>query len=152
MSGRRFCLLWCLLLTASGYVTLAIASTLTFVMLARILNGLFKHSQSLTKSLLADITSKEEQSAVLGTFNAASSLGFIVGPLIGGHVAETSNGFQKVGLLSAFVFIANSVLIYMCVEDHKKTSSEDDKLKPDFPKKTTTKGIIKGLKKNTLTK
>lgn len=72
------------------------------------LTGLFKHSQSLTKSLLADITSKEEQSAVLGTFNAASSFGFIVGPLIGGHVAETSNGFQKVGLISAFVFIANS--------------------------------------------
>ncbi|CAC5386761.1 unnamed protein product [Mytilus coruscus] len=134
VSGRRFCLLWCLLLTATGYITLAIASTLTFVMLARIVNGLFKHSQSLTKSLLADLTSKEDQSAVLGTFNAASSFGFIVGPLIGGHVAETSNGFQKVGLISAFVFIANSVLIYMCVEDRKKTSSKDNKLKPGSEK------------------
>ena len=70
--------------------------------------GLFKHSQSITKSLLADITSKDKQSSVLGKFNAASSFGFIVGPLIGGHIAETSNGFFKVSCLCGIIFIANS--------------------------------------------
>ena len=39
VSGRRYCLLWCMVLTSSGYFTLAVASTLSIVMLARLQNG-----------------------------------------------------------------------------------------------------------------
>lgn len=47
-------------------------------------SGVFKHSQTLCRALLADITPPQERSQVFGTFNASSSIGFIVGPMLGG--------------------------------------------------------------------
>lgn len=70
--------------------------------------GIYKHSQSITKSFLADVTSKDQHASVMGNFNAASSFGFIVGPLVGGHIAETTHGFEKVAVLSGIIFIANA--------------------------------------------
>jgi len=69
--------------------------------------GIFKHSQNLTKSYLVDITSDSDQSKNIGYFNAASSLGFIVGPAIGGHIAEWEGGFYIVALLTALTFFIN---------------------------------------------
>lgn len=46
--------------------------------------GIFKHSQTVCRALLADITPPEERSQVFGTFNALSSMGFIIGPMLGG--------------------------------------------------------------------
>ena len=69
--------------------------------------GIFKHSQSVSRSYLAEVTPKVDQSGVLGTFNAASSMGFILGPMVGGRLAETSGGFYKVALACTVIFILN---------------------------------------------
>ncbi|KAK3098875.1 hypothetical protein FSP39_023907 [Pinctada imbricata] len=83
--------------------------------------GIFKHSQSISKSFLADVTASDRQSAVLGHFNAASSIGFILGPMIGGNLAETSNGFMKVALLTASIFVINSIMIHFTMKDNKSS-------------------------------
>ena len=70
--------------------------------------GIFKHSQSVSRSYLAEVTPKVDQSGVLGTFNAASSMGFILGPMVGGRLAETSGGFYKVALACTVIFILNA--------------------------------------------
>jgi hypothetical protein len=70
--------------------------------------GIFKHSQSISKSYLTEMTPRSEQSGVLGKFNGASSIGFILGPMVGGRLAETSGGFYKVTLLCTATFILNA--------------------------------------------
>lgn len=43
----------------------------------------------------------------MGHFNAASSIGFILGPVVGGHVAEMKDGFYLVAFLSGGIFFVN---------------------------------------------
>lgn len=72
-------------------------------------SGLFKHSQTISKAYLAEVIPPDKRASVYGQFNAVSSIGFIVGPTVGGHLAElSSSGFFLVGLLSGSVFLASS--------------------------------------------
>lgn len=66
--------------------------------------GLFKHSQELSRGYLSQAAPGGAHSLVFGRFNAASSIGFIAGPIVGGHLAETRGGFSLVALCTASVF------------------------------------------------
>ena len=70
-------------------------------------SGIFKHSQTISKSYLSDIAFGDEYSHVLGHFNSVSNIGFILGPTVGGHLAETPGGFYKVALLAGLLFFIN---------------------------------------------
>ncbi|EDV24900.1 uncharacterized protein TRIADDRAFT_25848 [Trichoplax adhaerens] len=111
--GRRRVIIICLLFTSVGYALLGFSNTLVFMALARIPTGIFKHSSSLAKAYISDIYDPKEQPGIFGKFNAIANAGFIVGPLCGGHLAMTDNGFLKVSLLSSSIFFANSLLVYM---------------------------------------
>lgn len=56
-----------------------------------------------------------DQPKVLGNFNAFSSLGFVIGPLIGGHFAMQSNGFTKVTILTGCIFVVNFAFVWLCM-------------------------------------
>ncbi|MPC18134.1 Major facilitator superfamily domain-containing protein 9 [Portunus trituberculatus] len=81
--GRRPVLLVCLLATAMSYVMLGASSSLLIIVIARVIAGVFKHSQTMCRAVLVDITLVQDRSHVFGTFNATSSMGFIVGPMLG---------------------------------------------------------------------
>ena len=53
--------------------------------------GLFKHSQELTRGYLSHCTPSNLHSSIFGRFNAASSIGFILGPIVGGHLSQTAS-------------------------------------------------------------
>ena len=57
---------------------------------------------------VAEVTPKVDQQRVLGTFNAASSMGFILGPMVGGRLAETSGRFYNVAVVCTIIFILNA--------------------------------------------
>ena len=89
--------------------------------------GIFKHSQSVAKTYLADVASSVDHSKVFGNFNAISNLGFVIGPLIGGHLAMASNGFSKVAMLTGTIFLVNFFFVWFClkpVEDLKGRSQQ----------------------------
>ncbi|XP_039674895.1 major facilitator superfamily domain-containing protein 9 isoform X2 [Perca fluviatilis] len=86
--GRRYSLLTCLLLSALGYGLLGMSTSIALFVLARIPVGLFKHSLSICRALLSDLVSESERPLVMGHFNAASSVGFILGPVVGGYLTE----------------------------------------------------------------
>ncbi|CAH1798358.1 unnamed protein product [Owenia fusiformis] len=126
ISGHRYVLILCLLITAGGYFMMALATSLVFLAIARILPGLFKHSQSIAKAYIADVTPKEDQSAAFGTFAAYSSIGFIVGPLCGGHIASLPGGFSIVAAIGAFIFVINAAILWYFVPEAVPTKSEID--------------------------
>ncbi|XP_067676659.1 major facilitator superfamily domain-containing protein 9-like [Haliotis asinina] len=139
MVGRRVSLIVTLVLTGCGYGIMGLATSIFIMLLARIPGGLFKHSQNISKSYLADITSKEKHSHVFGQFNAASSIGFILGPMVGGHIAEWPGGFAVVGVLACLTFFLNAALMWLFLPSstpsaHPETS-QDTSLKS--PKPTT---------------
>ncbi|XP_072300833.1 major facilitator superfamily domain-containing protein 9 [Eucyclogobius newberryi] len=111
--GRRYSLLTCLLLSAFGYSLLGISSSIILFVLARIPVGLFKHSLSICRALLSDLVSEAERPLVMGHFNAASSVGFILGPVVGGYLTEHDGGFYTSAFTCAAIFLLNTGLVCM---------------------------------------
>ncbi|KAK7882431.1 hypothetical protein WMY93_028605 [Mugilogobius chulae] len=111
--GRRYSLLTCLLLSAFGYCLLGISTSIALFVLARIPVGLFKHSLSICRALLTDLVSESERPLVMGHFNAASSVGFILGPVVGGYLTEHEGGFYTSAFACAAIFVLNAGLVWM---------------------------------------
>ncbi|XP_062862241.1 major facilitator superfamily domain-containing protein 9 isoform X2 [Trichomycterus rosablanca] len=111
--GRRSSLLTCLLLSAFGYVLLGMSSNIALFVLARIPAGIFKHSLSICRALLADLVSQTERPLVMGHFSAASSVGFILGPVVGGYLIEKEGGFYLCSFICAAIFLINAGLVWM---------------------------------------
>ncbi|XP_033740847.1 major facilitator superfamily domain-containing protein 9-like [Pecten maximus] len=124
VSGRKYCLLWSLFFSACGYMSLGFSTSLIALFLTRIPLGFFKHSQSICKSLLADMFPTDKQSAVHGHFNSVSSIGFILGPVVSGHIVEMAGGFYSVTLLCGAIFMLNGVLVWCCFPDIKSKSHD----------------------------
>ena len=72
------------------------------------LTGIFKHTLSISRALLADLVTEEERPVVLGQFNTASSMGFILGPVDGGYLAELDGGFYLTAFVCSSVFVLNA--------------------------------------------
>ncbi|XP_055733615.1 major facilitator superfamily domain-containing protein 9-like isoform X2 [Salvelinus fontinalis] len=109
--GRRYSMLMCLLLSALGYCLLGMSTSIALFLLARIPVGLFKHSLSICRALLSDLVSEVERPLVMGHFNVASSMGFILGPVVGGYLTEHEGGFYISSFTCAAIFLLNAGLV-----------------------------------------
>ncbi|KAL4656955.1 major facilitator superfamily domain-containing protein 9 isoform X1 [Arapaima gigas] len=134
--GRRYSLLTCLLLSAFGYALLGLSTSITLFVLARIPVGLFKHSLSICRALLSDLVSETERPVVMGHFNAASSVGFILGPVVGGYLAEHQGGFYTSSFVCAAIFLLNAGLVWMLPwSDHlTRTDANANSSRPHIPR------------------
>lgn len=86
--GRRPILLASLLVMAVDYVVLALAGSLTLLVIARIVGGIAGATQATAMAFIADISTPEEKAARFGLVGAAFGTGFVLGPLLGGVLGE----------------------------------------------------------------
>ncbi|XP_065070325.1 major facilitator superfamily domain-containing protein 9-like [Rhopilema esculentum] len=84
------------------------------------------HSQAIIKAYVADVTPPTQRPAALGTLNAICSSGFIIGPVIGGHIAMSQFGFQKVATITGLIFFCNSIFVLFFVPDTEVEWSSSD--------------------------
>lgn len=66
------------------YIFMALAPSLTFLFLGRLVSGMTAASISTANAYIADITPPERRAARFGMIGAAFGIGFILGPAIGG--------------------------------------------------------------------
>ena len=85
--GRRPVLIICLLGSAAGYLIFGIGGALWVLFLGRIIDGLTGGNISTILAYFADITPKEQRTKYFGWAGAASGIGFIIGPTLGGLLA-----------------------------------------------------------------
>ncbi|XP_041613141.1 major facilitator superfamily domain-containing protein 9 isoform X1 [Vulpes lagopus] len=111
--GRRSSLLVCILFSALGYLILGASTNVFLFALARIPVGIFKHTLSISRALLSDLVSEKERPLVIGQFNAASSVGFILGPMVGGYLTELDGGFYLTAFICCCVFLLNAGLVWL---------------------------------------
>ncbi|XP_047984164.1 major facilitator superfamily domain-containing protein 9-like isoform X2 [Leguminivora glycinivorella] len=89
LRGRRMVLIVTLLFCAICQTFLGFIDSLCFLLILRGILGLFKQTEVLTKALVPDYeTSEKNQSQIFGKIAAMSGMGMIVGPFVGGHLAE----------------------------------------------------------------
>jgi len=86
--GRRPVLLGSLFGFGIDYLFLALAPSLWWLFLGRIIAGVMGASFTTAGAYIADISTPEKRAQNFGLIGAAFGLGFIVGPLLGGLLAE----------------------------------------------------------------
>ncbi|XP_066433896.1 major facilitator superfamily domain-containing protein 9 [Eleutherodactylus coqui] len=120
--GRRSALITCILISALGYGLLGLSINIYIYAIARIPVGIFKHSLSISKAFLSDLVSEKERPHVMGRFNSASSMGFILGPVVGGYLTELKGGFYITSFLCTCIFIINAGLVWMMPQTMDKAN------------------------------
>lgn len=101
--GRRPILILSIFSTAIGWLVFAEASSVIFLFVGRIIDGLAAGNLPIAQSYLTDLAHDEkERMANLGLIGGALGLGFIIGPAIGGVLSSISPNtpFWFVGLLA----------------------------------------------------
>jgi DHA1 family tetracycline resistance protein-like MFS transporter len=82
--GRRPVVLLSNFGLALDYVLMALAPSLTWLFVGRVISGITSASISTSFAYIADITPPERRAAVFGKIGAAFGAGFILGPALGG--------------------------------------------------------------------
>ncbi|XP_071956466.1 major facilitator superfamily domain-containing protein 9-like [Antedon mediterranea] len=148
--GHHRVLFWCILITGVSYGLMGITNSVTLIVLTRIPLGIFKQTQSLAKSQLADITPAHQRAEMFGRYNAISTAGFIIGPVLGGYIAEDSTRFGRVCFLTFLTFMVNLALVFFFVssspKEHVKRTASIEKFTTD-DYSINIKGFFSAFKK-----
>lgn len=88
--GRRPVLLVALLGSGIDYFAMAMAPSVAWLFVTRVLNGISGATMTVANAYIADVTPPEKRAAAFGMVGAAFGLGFIFGPIIGGSLGEVN--------------------------------------------------------------
>jgi len=92
--GRRPVLIWSIGATALGMSGLGFAlifgSSVAWLFVARAFSGMATANLGVASAYIADVTSPEDRARGMGLIGMAFGLGFILGPAVGGSLAEIS--------------------------------------------------------------
>lgn len=111
--GRKKILLFCLLGTALGYLLSGISiwcNSLSGFLIGRLVCGLMAGSQSIAQAAIADMSTKETKALNMSMIVFASTIGVIIGPIIGGYTSA-SNIITWFNYSTPFIFAALIALI-----------------------------------------
>lgn len=105
--GRRVLLIAGLFASALSYLLFAVADSLTLVLISRIAAGAAGGNIAVAQAYVADSTSGSDRTRGMGLIGAASGLGIMVGPAIGGIFSQWGLGVP--GYVAAGLCLANAV-------------------------------------------
>lgn len=86
--GRRPVVLLSNFGLAADYVLMALAPSLVWLFIGRVISGITSASISTAFAYIADVTPPERRAAVFGRIGAAFGAGFILGPALGGLLGD----------------------------------------------------------------
>lgn len=86
--GRRPVVLLSNFGLAADYVLMALAPSLVWLFIGRVISGITSASISTAFAYIADITPPERRAAIFGRIGAAFGAGFILGPALGGLLGD----------------------------------------------------------------
>jgi MFS transporter, DHA1 family, tetracycline resistance protein len=88
--GRRPVILLSNLGLGLDYVVMALAPTIGWLFLGRIISGITTSSIPTAMAYIADVTPKEKRAAAFGTIGIAFGIGFAFGPALGGLLSNSN--------------------------------------------------------------
>lgn len=120
--GRRPILLLTLLGNSVALALLGVAGSIKWVIIARILSGIFSANFATAHAYVADIASPAERAKAQGIIRAGTGLGFIFGPAIGGLTSRY--GFEIPMLVAAVFSLFNLLFAIIKLEEPAATGEE----------------------------
>lgn len=105
--GRRPFIVAGLFASAVSYLIFGLATSLAALLASRIAAGAAGGTISVAQAYVADTTTPEDRAHGLGMLGAASGLGILIGPAIGGYFSEF--GYSVPGYIAAVLCAANGI-------------------------------------------
>lgn len=128
--GRKVVLFVTICICAFAYFLLGCVKSFALIALIRVVQGCLKHSQLLCKTLVNDQVPTDQQTAVYGRMNGFSSLSFVIGPIIGGHLMEKSEGFYSLACYTSMIFLFNALVVWITVPNSSVPQKEKKSASP----------------------
>jgi len=113
--GRRPVLLISLVVMAMDYILMALAQTMWLLIIGRIIGGITAATHATASAFMADISKPEDKAANFGLIGAAFGVGFVLGPVIGGLLAEY--GTRAPFYAAAALAMANAIFGYFVLPE-----------------------------------
>lgn len=89
--GRRPLLLASITGSVAAYLLFAAAPSYVVLLFARSLAGVAASNYGIAQAYMADVSTPEERSKAMGLVGAAFGMGFVLGPALGGILAQAGN-------------------------------------------------------------
>lgn len=86
--GRKPILVISLIIMAFDYVLMAVAGTIWLLLIGRIIGGITAATHATAAAYIADVSKPDQKAANFGLIGAGFGIGFVLGPVIGGVLAE----------------------------------------------------------------
>ena len=113
--GRRPVLIASMLTFGMDYALMAWAPTLAWLFLGRAVAGIAGAVYGPASSVLADVTPPEKRSGVFGLIGAAFGIGFVIGPAIGGLLADL--GPRAPFVAAAILALSNAAVMIFAMPE-----------------------------------
>ncbi|WNQ10990.1 MFS transporter [Paenibacillus aurantius] len=97
------------------------------LLVLRLINGVFSGFISMSISLQASVTPDEHAGKALGTLQTGQMAGSLIGPLIGGILAEAF-GFRYVFVLTGLILLTASIVVMLFVDNTASGRSQGKEL------------------------
>lgn len=113
--GRRPVLLYSMAGMCINFLSTALAPSLAFMFIGRVIGGMSSASMSVASAYASDISTHDNRARSFGKIGAAFGLGFIAGPMLGGLLGDVNLHlpFYAAAALSAGNFLYG----YFCVPE-----------------------------------
>ena len=130
--GRRPVLLVSIAVMALDYVVMALAGSMWLLLATRIVGGITAATQSTATAYMADISTTAERTRNFGLVGAAFGVGFILGPLVGGLLAEygTRAPFWAAAALGTANLLLGALVLRESVTDDTRRAFEWQRANP----------------------
>jgi DHA1 family tetracycline resistance protein-like MFS transporter len=113
--GRRPVLIAAMLAFGIDYALMAVAPTLAWLFVGRLIAGAAGAVYGPANSVIADVTPPGQRSAAFGYVSAAFGIGFILGPALGGLIAGL--GLRAPFIVAAILALGNAALIAIALPE-----------------------------------
>src|SRR5947209_4521183 len=115
--GRRPIILLSNLGLGLDYIVMALAPTMSWLFIGRIISGFTSSSIPTAMAYIADVTPKEKRAGAFGMIGVAFGVGFVLGPAIGGALGDLNPrlpfwiaaGFSLTNWLWGYFFVPESL-------------------------------------------
>ena len=124
---------------------IAFVPSVFWLLVLRLLNGVFSGFVPNSTALIASQVPKDQSGYALGTLSTGVVAGTLMGPLIGGLIAENL-GMRNVFLLVGFfLFLVSLLTLWGIEEDYEPLPKEEQKSSWQLLKSIQQKDILLGL-------
>lgn len=113
--GRRIVIILSLVVMAIDYLVMAVAGSIWLLLVLRLISGVTSANYAVGSALIADISPPEKRAANFGLIGAGFGIGFVVGPIIGGLLAEYGTRAPFLG--AAALTALNLILIFFILPE-----------------------------------